>query len=39
MYNKNIKFINLKQNFYVIPYNRAKINKQCEQTEHYTKLE
>ena len=36
VYNKNSKFINLKQNFYVLAYNRAKIDKQC---EHCTKLE
>ena len=33
---KNDKFINLKYNFYVLAYNRAKIDKQC---EHCSKLE
>ena len=36
VYNKNSKFINLKYNFYVLVYNRANIDKQCEQC---TKLE
>ena len=36
VYNKNTKFINLKYNFYVLAYNSAKIDKQC---EHCTKLE
>ena len=35
-YNKNCKFINLKYNFYVLAYNRAKIDKLC---ENCTKLE
>ena len=32
--NKNSKFINLKYNFDVLAYNRAKIDKQC---DHCTK--
>ena len=36
VYNKNSKFITLKYNFYVLAYNLAKIDKQC---EHCTKLE
>ena len=36
VYNKNSEFINLKYNFYILAYNRAKIDKKC---EHCTKLE
>ena len=34
VYNKNSKFINLKYNFYVLEYNRAKIDKQCEHLQN-----
>ena len=38
MYNKNSKFINLKNNFYILAYNRAKIDKQCDTVQNWNKF-